>query len=523
MARKSDFDLAAELAKPSFTPAQRDAPALVELVVAGDERAPAALVKLGEVGRAAIETRLAGSPPRADDDIGELGDAATARLVGALGLLARAGDAAARAAVLARIGDPAVRVRRAAISAAGKLAGEDLRAALIARWDAGDAPPDEQRSLVEALGKLGGDDAIARLRALDPRDDAELQRRRDRALLITDRDAKRETPSEVRTDVAPPRPVTVRLHCKPGFEPLLDAELRALGHTPANGEIVLAAPWATLYASRLWMTAGIRVALPAGEFTAAIADAIASPAVRELLAAWTRGPIRWRLGFAHGHKRAIVWRVARGVTERAPELLNDPTQTAWEVVVDGDALELVPRRAADPRFAYRVGDVPAASHPTVAAALAWVGEARPGDRVWDPFAGSGTELVERARRGPYASLLGSDVSDDALAAARGNLASAGVAATLVRADATQHAPGPIDLVVTNPPLGGRMRGDAGELLGRALPNFVRALAPGGRLVWITPAPRRTSPVAERLGLKRTQSYAVDLGGVRGQLERWDLR
>jgi hypothetical protein len=40
-------------------------------------------------------------------------------------------------------------------------------------------------------------------------------------------------------------------------------------------------------------------------------------------------------------------------------------------------------------------------------------------------------------------------------------------------------------------------------------------------VWITPAPRRTGPVAERAGLRRSRVIAVDLGGVRGTLERWD--
>ena len=34
--------------------------------------------------------------------------------------------------------------------------------------------------------------------------------------------------------------------------------------------------------------------------------------------------------------------------------------------------------------------------------------ARADDVVWDPFVGSGTELVERALAGPYARLLGSD-------------------------------------------------------------------------------------------------------------------
>ncbi|NVB85763.1 MAG: hypothetical protein HOV81_45785, partial [Kofleriaceae bacterium] len=185
MARGADFDLGKELAKPSFTPAQRDAPALVELVVGGEEpsseRAAAALASLGDVGRKAIEARLGGRAKTADIDVdaGELGDASTARLVGALGLLARRGDAVARAEVIAKTSDAHVRVRRAAILALGKLGADkrgvadetavaEARAALLARWDAGDAPPDERRALVEALGKLGGDEARVRLQALEP-------------------------------------------------------------------------------------------------------------------------------------------------------------------------------------------------------------------------------------------------------------------------------------------------------------------------------------------------------------------
>ncbi|HEX4419834.1 MAG TPA: methyltransferase, partial [Kofleriaceae bacterium] len=240
---------------------------------------------------------------------------------------------------------------------------------------------------------------------------------------------------------------------------------------------------------------------------------------------WTRGPIRWRLGFAHGHKRAIVWRVARDVTAAAPALINDPTATTWDLVVDDAAqtISLVPRRLDDPRFAYRVADLPAASHPTVAAALARAGAPRPGERVWDPFCGSGVELVEVARLAATGGLIGTDLDGGALEAARRNLAAAGVEAALAIADARTHAPGPIDLIITNPPLGSRVQLDAAALLVAALPGFARSLAPLGRLVWITPAPRKTSPVAEQLGLVRTRACPVDLGGVRGQLERWDRR
>jgi hypothetical protein len=541
MARDATFDLGAALSRPGFTPAARDAPALVELIADGAEpaatRAAPALAGLRDIGRTAIEARLAGPREDGDDSHGRearegrargegregrargegragrvkrgaeagaraaLDDGAKARLVGVLGLLARAGDDHARAAVVAQVSDAAPRVRRAAIV---------------------------------ALGKVGGDDALARLRALDAVDDAELMRRRDRAVLMADRSAKRDEESLIALDAAPPAPIAIQLGCRAGLGALLLEEITALGlaapSIAARGErgaeLRLAAPLASLFASRLWATIAVPIRLArASDLAAAITQTILAPSTLALLRAWTRGPIRWRLGFAHGHKRAIVWRVARDVTAAAPGLINDPTATTWDVLVDDEAgsLALVPRRLDDPRFAYRVAEVPAASHPTVAAALAWVAEARPEDRVWDPFCGSGLEIVERARRGPARSLLGTDIDPAALDAARRNIGAAGVQAELAVADARSHAPGVIDLIVTNPPLGSRVQIDAAGLLVAALPSLARSLAPRGRLVWITPSARRTTPVAEQLGLVRVRGLAVDLGGVRGHLERWDRR
>lgn len=518
MARAADFDLAKELARPSFTPGQRDAPALVELVIADHDKAAAVLARLGDVARTAIMERI--------DAVADEGG--RARLVGALGLLARAGDADARRELLARVGDPAVRVRRAAETALGKLPADDeTRTALLARLDAGDAPPDELRTLAEALGKLGGEAVLARLRALDPKGDSELARRRDRALLMIERDAGRSAESTIDASVA--LPFTVRLHCKAGLGAVLAEEVGV----PPEGDAWVetrVARWDALWAWRLWATAGLRVPLgvsassPSGNRTdagdaSAIVETLTSPDVRALLRAMTRGPIRWRLGFPSGHRRALVWQIARDVAARAPELVNDPTQTVWDVLVDEGALELVPRRADDPRFSWRVAEVPAASHPTVAAALAFVAGARAGERVWDPFCGSGAELIERARLGPC-TLLGTDLDEAALAAARANLAAAEVDATLALADARSHAPQPVDLILTNPPLGSRVQVDAAGLLAAALPGFVRALAPNGRLVWITPAAKQTNAAAERLGLRLARDLSVDLGGVRGRLQRW---
>jgi hypothetical protein len=505
--RDAGFSLAVALRQPSFTPGRKDADALVELVIAGDTRASAALVKLDDAARDAIGKRY-----------GQVDDAGRALLVRALG---RLGD---EPALLAALADAAPRVRRSAASALARLASTGARAALTARMDAPDVTADERRVLVEALARAAGVEARDRLLALDPAGDAEMARRRDRALLIIERDAKRTESSSIAVELPPPAPVTVRLHCKPGLAGLLADDFpRCQPHGDAAIDIELASSWQQLFASHLWISAGVRIPLDTDD-PSSIAKTIASPAVRTLLAAWTRGPIRWRLGFARGHRRAVVWRIAREVATYAPELVNDPRQTTWDILVDDTpsdrALEIVPR-AADPRFEWRVAQVPASSHPTVAAALARVAGVRSDERVWDPFVGSGAELVECARRGQPAMLAGSDTSETALAAARANLEAAHVSASLVLADARQHTPGPVDVIVTNPPLGSRVRVDAGGLLVECLGNFARQLAPGGRLVWITPVPRKTEAIATRCGLRLNRTIEIDLGGVHGRLERWD--
>ncbi len=538
MARSSDVDLAEALGKPNFTAGQKHIPALVDLTVAGNDRAAAALATLGAAARGAISARLASN----------VDEAVSAKLVAALGLLARAGDVDAQLILLQRISDPAVRVRKAAISALGKLGGEVARDAVIARWDATDVTPDERRVLAEALGKIGGDAAMQRLSQLESGEDRELARRRDRALLMADRSSKRDADSTIATDVAPQTPLYVILRCRAGFGPLLVEELTALGMKPrvigdAAAEVTLTQPWSALFASRLWATASIRlprletpdvggrrregirerpdrVANPE-QLARTIIATLLAPSTRALLTAWTRGPIRWRLGFSRGHKRAIVWNVATAVTAAAPELINDPQQTTWEFLVDDQTgtVELVPKRFDDPRWAWRVTEVPAASHPSVAAALVQFAGIREGDNVWDPFCGSGLEVIEAAKRG--ATVCGSDLDETALAAARQNVAAAGVTAKLAMSDARVYSCYPVHAIVTNPPLGSRVQVDAIGLLGECAAHFASQLTEGGRLVWITPSARRTSPAVEAAGLRCVHRMPVDLGGVRGHLERWD--
>jgi tRNA G10 N-methylase Trm11 len=227
-----------------------------------------------------------------------------------------------------------------------------------------------------------------------------------------------------------------------------------------------------------------------------------------------------------------VHRIAERVRAARPEVLNDPTGSTWEALVREEreptktnvrtiVIELEPRSLKDTRFDYRVSDVPAASHPTIAAALARVGGVRPDDVVWDPFVGSALELIERARLGPYAKMIGTDVDEGALESARANLARAGIeGVSLIHADSTIKIPHGVTLVVTNPPMGRRVaRGELAPLMDRFARSAREALAPGGRLVWLSPMPERTRARLEAEGFTIDLARPVDMGGFRAELQR----
>ena len=206
--------------------------------------------------------------------------------------------------------------------------------------------------------------------------------------------------------------------------------------------------------------------------------ALEQPDAERAVRAWTTGRARFRLAFSEGgHQRDKVWKVAAAIAERLSWFHNDPHESTWEVVVDAarSVLELRPRRFDDPRFTYRAKDVPAASHPTLAAALARVGGVREDDVVWDPFVGSGLELIERALLGPYRELHGTDLDEQALVAARENVERANLRdIVLSRGDALEHRIAGVSLIITNPPMGRRVARDGN--LGSLLDSFVQHAA-----------------------------------------------
>jgi hypothetical protein len=63
-------------------------------------------------------------------------------------------------------------------------------------------------------------------------------------------------------------------------------------------------------------------------------------------------------------------------------------------------------------------------------------------------------------------------------------------------------------------------GKLDTFLTSALQNVSRALVSGGRLVWITPRPKTTNAVLERVGMKRERDFIVDMHGFIAHLQHW---
>jgi predicted RNA methylase len=430
-------------------------------------------------------------------------------------------------ALLAGLADDCERCQRVAASALGKLGDARAEPHLLARLGA--ASPELSRVIVEALGKVGGHASLAQLEALSP-SDAELARRTTRARLLLSRRLRREEPSSLLLDRPLPARYRIAFECRRGLGEILMDELAALAPRQVSAssvEIEHAGSLRDLLVARTALHCGLVVPLSPDEKApdARIAEALARPSTVAALAAWSEGPIRLRLDWQNsGHQRALSWAVAEQLARRAPVLLNDPRNPTFGVLADPSAtgtLVLVPRLDPDPRFAYRKRDVPAASHPTIAAALARIAGVRPADVIWDPFVGSGLELVERARLGPYARLIGSDIDPRALSAARENLDSAGVSGVeLACADALDFSPGSVSLVLTNPPMGRRVArdGSLATLLDRFVMRAGTLLSRGGRVVWLSVLDRRTESAARRAGFDVFSGPQLDLGGFSARVQ-----
>lgn len=516
--------LNAWLSDPGFTPGAKHFSQLFEALAEAEREDARKLERaLGRGGVAAGRIacdRLTPAEPRE-----------RARLLGVIGRVAQESqEQSFRSALLSGLEDQDERVRRVASVALGKLGVPELDQRLIQRWGA--ASVVERRSLAEALGKSASERALALLRS-ERTDDPELERIMERSRLMLERDLARSAPSRIVLDKPLGAPQSIVLHCRAGLAWVLAEEARQLGAVSRVGtdriRLTHRGAFGELLKLRTALTWGVEIPLPGTSqesLSARVVGALEHPDAARAVRAWTDGRARFRLSFAEGgHQREKIWRIAAALAGRVTWFHNDPQESTWEVIIDKQraTLELCPRRFEDPRFSYRSEDVPAASHPTLAAALARVAGVRADDVVWDPFVGSGLELIERGLLGPSRELHGSDLEAGALNAARANAERAQQPLRLVQADARTHRVKNVSLILTNPPMGRRVArdGNVATLLDAFLSHAAKSLVPTGRLVWLSPFADRTAALARKLGLRVTRHEAVDIGGFEAELQHFE--
>lgn len=134
--------------------------------------------------------------------------------------------------------------------------------------------------------------------------------------------------------------------------------------------------------------------------------------------------------------------------------------------------------------------------------------------------------MERALLGEVQSIIASDLDDTAIEVARLNFESAGVASEKValhRCDfrnyqaATKIAPESLSLIISNPPLGRRVRiADLPSFIAEFYEIAAVTLRPGGRLVFINPLKLESPEPSLTLAAR----HLVDLGGFDCRVEMW---
>lgn len=155
----------------------------------------------------------------------------------------------------------------------------------------------------------------------------------------------------------------------------------------------------------------------------------------------------------------------------------------WDVL-----LRLTPRPLS--ARTWRVCNLTGGLNAALAAAMLELAQIKPHERVFNPFCGSGTLLIEQGLQAAPAQLLGCDLDPAALACSAQNAAAAGVTGAEflgVDATATGLAAGSVDVIVADPPWGDAVGSHSAnaDLYPALLAETARLAAPGARFVLLT--------------------------------------
>lgn len=168
---------------------------------------------------------------------------------------------------------------------------------------------------------------------------------------------------------------------------------------------------------------------------------------------------------------------------------------------------------------YKQAHIPASLKPTIAYSMVRLSRPHPTDIFLDAMCGAGTILLERAYMGRYGSLIGGDISIEALDATLTNFGRKHQPRQFFHWDARSLPlqPNTVDKIVCNLPFGETI-GNVPQLTNlyrRSLREYERVLKPRGRMVLLTSQRELfDQELKQRRSLKVTERLTVDVRGMR---------
>jgi 23S rRNA G2445 N2-methylase RlmL len=201
-----------------------------------------------------------------------------------------------------------------------------------------------------------------------------------------------------------------------------------------------------------------------------------------------------------------------------PRLVNTPSSYSFELrlQVNGNKIILLLDPLLDTRFSYRKRAVSAAISPAVAASVCYAAQPyfNPEARVLDNFCGSGTMLFERSFY-PHASLIGVDISLNAITSAKENEGRLKAGAKFFHMDALRFTDRKFDEVICNMPFGLRVGTHARnkELYEAYMAILPRIMEEGGHAFLYTVEKQLLEDTVRRRGYKIVSKKTFSAGGL----------
>jgi tRNA (guanine6-N2)-methyltransferase len=235
----------------------------------------------------------------------------------------------------------------------------------------------------------------------------------------------------------------------------------------------------------------------------------------------------------HGYRRVDALKaMARGLTGKFPASWQPADENAaievW-LTING-ATAVCGLRLSDRTMrhrTYKVEHFRASLRPTMAAAIAWLGDLKPKQVVVDPMCGAGTILAEallatRGKRLPDGSgwdltLIGGDIDPAHVRATEANLRRLGpVQISSWDARDLPLQTGSVDRILSNPPFGKQLSTPAeiGPLYRGMVKEYDRVLRPGGKAVLLVADATPLKDAVNRVAWRQQRQVSVRVLGQR---------